>query len=222
MIARAARALASVALLAVAMGVALEPLKLPMVTRALTERYGQSEGIALSRATMLEAAESVRMYVVNPGGDALPASIDGTPAFGEGESEHLDDVAAVLTGARYLTLALTLLLALAAARLRRRGHGARIAVVLRTTAVVSAVLIAGVALAALIDFDRFFAAFHSLFFARGTWTFPFDSLLIRLFPEQFWVSMGVAWGTLTGAIVAGYGVVGHLMGRRSSTAAQQS
>ena len=33
---------------------------------------------------------------------------------------------------------------------------------------------------AAIDFDGLFAAFHSLFFQAGTWTFPYDSLLITL------------------------------------------
>ena len=42
---------------------------------------------------------------------------------------------------------------------------------------------------AAIDFDGLFAAFHSLFFQAGTWTFPYDSLLITLYPTAF----GWAW-----------------------------
>lgn len=41
-----------------------------------------------------------------------------------------------------------------------------------------------------IDFDGFFAQFHSLFFAAGTWTFSWDSLLICMYPPEFWVGMG--------------------------------
>ena len=55
------------------------------------------------------------------------------------------------------------------------------------------------AASAFVDFDTFFAAFHGLFFRSGTWTFPYDSMLIRLFPERFWIASGVAWATLTGA-----------------------
>jgi uncharacterized membrane protein len=51
-------------------------------------------------------------------------------------------------------------------------------------------------LAAVFDFSTFFAAFHSLFFAAGTWQFPYDSLLIRLFPERFWTTAGAAWAVL--------------------------
>ena len=48
-----------------------------------------------------------------------------------------------------------------------------------------------------LDFDGFFAAFHSLFFAAGTWTFSQDSLLICMYPPQFWLGMGVIWLTVT-------------------------
>ena len=44
-----------------------------------------------------------------------------------------------------------------------------------------------------IDFGGLFAAFHSLFFQAGTWTFPYDSLLITLYPTAFWMGMGGIW-----------------------------
>lgn len=48
-----------------------------------------------------------------------------------------------------------------------------------------------------IDFDGLFAAFHSLFFQAGTWTFPYDSLLITLYPTAFWMGMGGIWLAVT-------------------------
>jgi uncharacterized membrane protein len=51
-------------------------------------------------------------------------------------------------------------------------------------------------MAAVLDFSMFFAAFHGLFFAAGTWQFPYDSLLIRLFPERFWTTAGASWAVL--------------------------
>lgn len=50
---------------------------------------------------------------------------------------------------------------------------------------------------AAIDFDGLFAAFHSLFFQAGTWTFPYDSLLITLYPTAFWMGMGGIWLAVT-------------------------
>ena len=51
--------------------------------------------------------------------------------------------------------------------------------------------------------DWLFTTFHGVFFAAGTWTFPSDSLLIRLFPESFWIAAAAAWAALVvlGALV---------------------
>ena len=35
--------------------------------------------------------------------------------------------------------------------------------------------------------DRAFDAFHEVFFAAGTWRFPYSDSLIRLYPEQLFV-----------------------------------
>ena len=60
-------------------------------------------------------------------------------------------------------------------------------------------MIGGVVLALLVgvtDFNAFFAWFHSLFFADGTWTFPYEALLIRVFPLPFWITAAATWGAL--------------------------
>jgi hypothetical protein len=36
-----------------------------------------------------------------------------------------------------------------------------------------------------------------MFFRAGTWTFPADSLLIRLFPERFWEASGAVLAALS-------------------------
>ena len=46
---------------------------------------------------------------------------------------------------------------------------------------------------AAIDFDAFFTVFHSVFFSKGNWSFPYDSLLICALPTAFWIGMGVVW-----------------------------
>lgn len=58
-------------------------------------------------------------------------------------------------------------------------------------------LIAVLVIWALASFDSLFAVFHSLFFADGTWTFPADSLLITMLPEDFWVLIGGIWIGIT-------------------------
>ena len=54
-------------------------------------------------------------------------------------------------------------------------------------------LFALLALWVVVDFNGFFAAFHSLFSSAGTWTFSYDSLLICMYPPDFWISMGILW-----------------------------
>lgn len=58
-------------------------------------------------------------------------------------------------------------------------------------------LLLAIGLWALVDFDGLFAAMHGLFFSAGTWTFPNDSLLIRLFPEAFWAAMAGLWAAVS-------------------------
>ena len=46
---------------------------------------------------------------------------------------------------------------------------------------------------ATLDWNGFFTAFHSVFFPQGNWMFSSSSLLITMYPEGFWVGMGVIW-----------------------------
>lgn len=55
----------------------------------------------------------------------------------------------------------------------------------------------GLAVVAVLGWEAFFAGFHSLFFADGTWTFYASDTLIRLYPNQFWIDAGIAVAALT-------------------------
>ncbi len=47
------------------------------------------------------------------------------------------------------------------------------------------------------SWDRAFEIFHELFFAEGTWRFPFSDSLIRLYPEQLFVEAAFALAAFT-------------------------
>lgn len=68
----------------------------------------------------------------------------------------------------------------------------------------------------LLAWNTFFVAFHDVFFPPGTWTFGYDSSLIRLFPDRFWFDAGVllVGGALVTAILVT--LVGYLLGRRTT------
>lgn len=151
-------------------------------------------------------AEQVRAYVAGTPGAALPEKLDdGRPAFDEKAVSHLDDVRTVLSGARIATVvgALAALLWIAGTLVTRKDRALAFSLTAAAWAVAAVVVAA--ALAALLDFVRFFAAFHALFFEAGTWQFAADALLIRLFPEPFWAISGAVWGVLA---LAGAGTLG--------------
>jgi hypothetical protein len=52
-------------------------------------------------------------------------------------------------------------------------------------------LIMFVAIAGVVAFEPIFTFVHGLLFKPGTWLFPESSLLIRTFPERFWLIWGV-------------------------------
>ena len=64
------------------------------------------------------------------------------------------------------------------------------------------VLLFALAVAAVLGWQQFFALFHSLFFADGSWTFRASDTLIRLYPTQFWMDAAIA--------VAGLALLGAL------------
>ncbi len=70
-----------------------------------------------------------------------------------------------------------------------------------------------------VDFNGFFAAFHSLFFAAGTWTFSWDSLLICMYPPEFWIGMGAIWLAVTVAACIVCLIMGRLLNRKTTNAA---
>lgn len=180
----------------VVMGVSLVPLTSPAFTRAVAARYSLAQDAGLSPERMLVIAEQVRAFVVEAEGDTLPATVDGRPGFDAGAVSHLIDVRVVLDRARIFTGIVTLLVAVWVAIQLRRRRIERVSAALRAGAVLTIALIALAAAAAFSDFESFFTAFHGLFFSSGTWTFPYDSLLIQTFPEPFWVTCGAAWGVL--------------------------
>ncbi len=77
-------------------------------------------------------------------------------------------------------------------------------------------MIVFVALAAwvAIDFNGFFAALHSLFFVDGSWTFPYDSLLICMYPQAFWMGMGIVWLVTTCLLSILSMVFGYVLSRK--------
>ncbi|WP_165170949.1 DUF1461 domain-containing protein [Adlercreutzia sp. ZJ242] len=155
-----------------------------------------AEGRALAGAPDLAAARGGADAGARPDVEAIKGAFAGASesyVLPADAVAHLDDVSDVI--ARF-TPALLGIAVLAAFCLMAtlRLYGARPvgrALTWAGAGTLAALLLLG--LWALIGFDGFFAAFHGLFFADGTWTFPSDSLLICMYPTAFWMGMGGVW-----------------------------
>ena len=135
-------------------------------------------------------------------------------SFPVNEASHMRDVRVVLWG--FLGLA-SVSLALVAWQLLRRGGSPSVwrSIARGGLLTVGFVLVVG-AFAAL-AFGPVFELFHRIFFPGGNWAFSADSLLIRLYPYEFWQLTAGALGII--AAVAGVTV--WLIARRRAKALEQ-
>ena len=193
-------ALVGLALALLVLGGSVRMLTAPFVTTALVDHAGSAQFTGLGPTATHELAQQVRAYVTGANAGPLPESVGGRAGFSADAVAHLDDVRTVLRLAGWVTLALAAAVAAWVASRLRGGRRDLVARAMRFGAAWSTGLTGLAALVAAVDFDRFFAGFHALFFEAGTWQFPAADLLIQLFPEAFWSAAGVAWGAL---VVAG-------------------
>ncbi len=124
--------------------------------------------------------------------DAL-AKVSDRYALDADAVSHLEDCNGLITGlSSYLGMigVAALIIALV---LGFRKQFAALAFMLRMGPALLLAVLVVLGLWGLIDFNGLFAAFHSLFFVDGTWTFNYDSLLISMYPIDFWMGMGAVW-----------------------------
>ncbi len=195
-----------------ALGIALVPLERAWFTAALSGRFSLVAESGLAADRVAQAAEQVRAFVVE-GIGTLPARVDGRSGFDAAAVSHLADVHDLLAAAWLLTFLLGAILFVWAGVAVVRRRPADMAPALRIGAVLTVALPLVTGVFAVADFDRFFTAFHGLFFSAGTWTFPYDSLLIQLFPEPFWASAAAAWAGLVVGMAALYGLASMFLAR---------
>lgn len=211
-------AIAAVLWVVLCVGTAVLALTVPVYTSAMTQALDVPASSGLSATEVVRLSGSVRALVADVEYDPLPATWEGRPAFDGAAVSHLLDVRTVIIAARSATGAAALLLAvyvsavIATHRLGRLRAGLRAAAGMLVGAVVLALF------AAFADFEWLFTRFHALFFTSGTWMFPADSMLIRLFPERFWVASGACWAALVLLSAALLAVVARRLHPPSSAA----
>jgi integral membrane protein (TIGR01906 family) len=171
----------------------------PGVTSALVRANRTWIYTGMTPDATVRLADGVRSWVTSRPEDAERAAREAMKAFAPDEVSHLADVRSVMNGARIATgiaagiLAVWLVVCLVFRRWQRLRTG------IAAGGLTAVALVAVVGVAAFFDFSAAFSAFHGLFFAAGTWEFPAESLLIRVFPGSFWASAGALWGALVAA-----------------------
>ncbi len=191
-----------IAWVAFVLGSSIAAMTLPVYTSATVQALGVPASAGLSASDTVRLSGMIRALVSDPDFEPIPATWRGRPAFDREAVSHLMDVRAVISGARVATAVAAALLAgwIGVGIARRRWD--RLARGMRAGGIGVLVMVVVALVVATLDFSTFFAAFHGLFFKAGTWQFPYDSLLIRLFPERFWVTAGITWGVLSAALAA--------------------
>lgn len=118
-------------------------------------------------------------------------SSEGGMAFTPAEVSHMRDVQHVMSWGLLIAFVLLVLSVLAAWYLHRATPGTASSAWFAGSWL-TVVLLLLTAVFAVVGWQSFFAAFHSLFFSSGTWTFSISDTLIRLYPTQFWIDAAIA------------------------------
>lgn len=121
---------------------------------------------------------------------------DGTPLFNDRELRHMADVQIVTQIAFIILIFLGILVVFAGGYLWQHDRD-QLRIGLLQGAVFTLAIVFSIIVVAILSWDFFFVAFHSLFFESGTWYFAYSDTLIRLFPEQFWFDAAIFIGGLT-------------------------
>jgi integral membrane protein (TIGR01906 family) len=102
--------------------------------------------------------------------------------FNEKESNHLNDVKILINQSKNLLLILSItLITLLAIILFNNQNINKVIISTGITGLILPIPFL------LFSFTNIFTKFHLIFFPQGNWQFPFNSLLIQLFPKQFFL-----------------------------------
>ena len=115
-------------------------------------------------------------------------SAPGLYIFTKAERDHLEDVHAIFKRFKYAAIISSAALLIIIMRMRANGvlsQGWQ--PMLKLAGIIAASALALLFVLSL-NFDWFFTNFHYIFFPQGNWQFPADSLLITMFPADFFRS----------------------------------
>jgi len=183
----------------------------PLYVGSAQEQFGVAESLGIPPSDVERLTGSILRDIFT--GGSFEASLDGTePFLNASERSHMTDVSGLArTLAAIDILALALAIWAAWALRRDRHRRGRALVIAASTVGVLAIL---ASVAATVAFEPLFIAFHGLFFAAGTWSFPPGSHLTGLFPEALFSEAAILAGALILVSAGAVALVGFLGLRR--------
>ena len=194
-------------------------IHVPFVTESLSRQTSESAQFDVAPDTMVKASLATRDFALGTiGSEGLNSTLEslGLPdgALDASMLTHLQDCTWVFNAATY-TFIVIALIALALLIATGATLGAEdVSAILWQSALLAILVIVIFAFWLIANFGSLFTWLHSLVFQAGTWTFSADSLLISMYPEQFWKEMGIVWGGSSIifsviAIIVAKGAAGH-------------
>ncbi len=158
----------------------------------LAFEYGKSDfppdpyGFTPSQRLTIASA-NLRFVRENLAIDALASQVlNGEPVYMSRELSHMLDVQKVYQSVWHVWQVIILLTLLTGFLLWRFSDHSTLPSAIQAGGLLTSGLTLGLGLSAIVAWRGWFAAFHQIFFAPGSWLFEYSDTLIRLFPIKFW------------------------------------
>ena len=188
--------LASVGLAVTLFGLSFMVLLLPPVTKTLAEATISSTFSPYNDEQLVAIAVEGLQLVLGKDNVTIPYGEDEIRQFSRNVMSHMLDVRVVLQTAILVVSSITVVTASLLVIVGFRGGKRALSPVLIAGGIAPLAAAAVFGVIGVMNFDALFSWMHSLFFAEGTWTFAWDSLLITVYPIGFWIGMAVTWAVV--------------------------
>jgi hypothetical protein len=177
----------------------------PLFIGFLQDRHDVADKLQRSQADVDRINGEIVWDIVS-GGEFGVAFGNGRPVLDESERSHMRDVSRLVRILIILDLVAVAFAAWGGRLLQPEAPRLGRMLMYGAGGVGAATLAIGVF--AVVAWDSAFTLFHELFFPPGTWTFPADSNLIRLYPPGFWFDAAMVAGVVILASAAALSYTG--------------
>lgn len=173
-------------------------INVPFVTEVISRQTSVTSVYSLDTDSMVAIALAGRDFAIGTIGQDGLASVISTfgldPSLLDDEMiKHLKDCTAIFSGVTFTfgILCIGTLICIAITGIVD-DHKSVGKMLLQSSLFALLILNLG-ALWGMVNFEMLFNNLHTLLFYGGVWEFDANSLLICMYPENFWVSMGAVW-----------------------------